>query len=106
MARLGLEKDQWVDLISHFESETRRAERFKVVPYEIPRGCAAAYYPGDERAGADPRHGRRQQSAGFQIDRHLDRTDDNRERRKRLVPAAHPCHVESRSFPGDFRPRR
>ena len=32
-------------MISHFESETRRAERFKVVPYEIPRGCAAAYYP-------------------------------------------------------------
>jgi anaerobic selenocysteine-containing dehydrogenase len=43
--RLGLKKDQWVDLISHFESETRRAERFKVVPYEIPAGCAAAYYP-------------------------------------------------------------
>ena len=45
MAHLGLEKDQWVDLISHFESETRRAERFKVVPYDIPRGSAAAYYP-------------------------------------------------------------
>jgi molybdopterin-dependent oxidoreductase alpha subunit len=43
--RLGLQKDQWVDLISHFESETRRAKRFKVVPYEIPAGCAAAYYP-------------------------------------------------------------
>jgi hypothetical protein len=34
-----------VDLISHFKSETRRAERFKVIPYEIPVGCAAAYYP-------------------------------------------------------------
>jgi anaerobic selenocysteine-containing dehydrogenase len=45
MRRLALEKDQWVDLISHFESETRRAERFKVVPYEIPLGCAAAYFP-------------------------------------------------------------
>ena len=43
--RLSLEKDQWVDLISHFDSETRRAERFKVVPYEIPSGCAAAYFP-------------------------------------------------------------
>jgi molybdopterin-dependent oxidoreductase alpha subunit len=42
---LGLEKDQWVDLVSHFESEQRRAERFKVVPYEIPPGCAAAYFP-------------------------------------------------------------
>lgn len=45
MRSLSLEKDQWVDLISHFESETRRAERFKVVPYEIPPGCAAAYFP-------------------------------------------------------------
>ena len=43
--RLGLEKDQWVDLISHFHSETRRAKRFKVVPYHIPCGCAAAYFP-------------------------------------------------------------
>jgi molybdopterin-dependent oxidoreductase alpha subunit len=45
MKRLGLQRDQWVDLISHFEGETRRAERFKVVPYQIPLGCAAAYYP-------------------------------------------------------------
>jgi anaerobic selenocysteine-containing dehydrogenase len=45
MRRLGLHQDQWVDLTSHFASETRRAERFKVVPYEIPAGCAAAYFP-------------------------------------------------------------
>ena len=45
MTRLGIEKDQWVDLISHFERETRRAERFKAVPYDIPEGCAAAYFP-------------------------------------------------------------
>ena len=45
MNRLGIQKDQWVDLISHFESETRRAERFKAIEYEIPRGCAAAYFP-------------------------------------------------------------
>jgi molybdopterin-dependent oxidoreductase alpha subunit len=43
--RLGLERDQWVDLTSHFEGETRLAARFKVVPYPIPVGCAAAYYP-------------------------------------------------------------
>jgi len=42
---LKLQPDQWVDLISHFETERRRAERFKVVPYEIPVGCAAAYFP-------------------------------------------------------------
>ncbi len=45
IARLGFEKSQWVDLISHYESETRRAERFKVVPYQIPVGCAAGYFP-------------------------------------------------------------
>jgi molybdopterin-dependent oxidoreductase alpha subunit len=45
MERLGIAKNQWVDLVSHFESETRRAERFEAIPYEIPQGCAAAYYP-------------------------------------------------------------
>ena len=45
MDRLGLRRDEWVDLVSHFDAETRRATRFKVVPYEIPAGCAAAYYP-------------------------------------------------------------
>ena len=34
-----------MDLVSHHGQERRRGERFKVVPYEIPRGCAAAYYP-------------------------------------------------------------
>jgi len=45
MKSRGLHEDQWVDLVSHFGGERRRAERFKVVPYAIPRGCAAAYYP-------------------------------------------------------------
>ncbi len=45
MARLGVKKDQWVDLVGHYESETRRAERFKAIPYDIPPGCAAAYFP-------------------------------------------------------------
>src|SRR4030095_6319711 len=44
-APLGLYGGQWVDLTSHFEGEQRRAFGFKVVPYEIPRRCAAAYYP-------------------------------------------------------------
>ena len=43
--RLGLRDAQSVDLISHFEGETRRAERFKVVTYDIPIGCTAAYFP-------------------------------------------------------------
>jgi molybdopterin-dependent oxidoreductase alpha subunit len=40
-----IEKHQIVDLVSHFGAERRRAEHFKAIPYEIPRGCAAAYYP-------------------------------------------------------------
>jgi molybdopterin-dependent oxidoreductase alpha subunit len=34
-----------VDLISHFEGEERTARRFTVVPYSIPRRCAATYFP-------------------------------------------------------------
>jgi molybdopterin-dependent oxidoreductase alpha subunit len=45
MRERGLVKDQWVDLISYCDAQRRRAERFKVVPYDIPRGCAGAYYP-------------------------------------------------------------
>lgn len=45
MQARGLKKDQTVDLVSHHGSEQRRAAHFKVVPYPIPRGCAAAYYP-------------------------------------------------------------
>jgi molybdopterin-dependent oxidoreductase alpha subunit len=45
MRARGIERDQIVDLVSHFGDERRRAEHFKAVPYEIPRGCAAAYYP-------------------------------------------------------------
>ena len=42
---LGLSAGQVVDLFSHFEGETRRARRFLVVPYNVPRRCAAAYFP-------------------------------------------------------------
>ena len=41
----GLEEGRWVDLVSHFEGEERVARRFRVVTYEIPRRCAAAYFP-------------------------------------------------------------
>ncbi|HEX5100022.1 MAG TPA: FdhF/YdeP family oxidoreductase [Polyangiaceae bacterium] len=34
-----------VDLVSHHGGERRRAEAFRLVPYSIPRGCAAAYFP-------------------------------------------------------------
>jgi anaerobic selenocysteine-containing dehydrogenase len=42
---LGLKKGQVVDLTSHFEDTQRYAHRFIVVPYPVPRDCAAAYFP-------------------------------------------------------------
>ena len=41
----GLQAGQVVDLVSHFEGEERVAPRFAIVPYDIPRGCAATYFP-------------------------------------------------------------
>lgn len=41
----GLKEGQVVDLVSHFEGEERVAHRFVVVPYRIPRRCAATYFP-------------------------------------------------------------
>ncbi|HST52014.1 MAG TPA: FdhF/YdeP family oxidoreductase [Pyrinomonadaceae bacterium] len=41
----GLSAGQIVDIVSHFEGEERVARRFIVVPYSIPRGCAATYFP-------------------------------------------------------------
>jgi molybdopterin-dependent oxidoreductase alpha subunit len=41
----GLEAGEWVDLTSHWRGQTRAAKRFMVVAYDIPRRCAAAYFP-------------------------------------------------------------
>ena len=42
----GLTEGQLVDLTSHFgENEERTARHFQVVPYDIPRGCTATYFP-------------------------------------------------------------
>ncbi|HEU0251951.1 MAG TPA: hypothetical protein VFR12_02890, partial [Pyrinomonadaceae bacterium] len=45
IAAAGLHARQVVDLVSHFEGEERVARRFVVVPYDIPRRCAATYFP-------------------------------------------------------------
>jgi anaerobic selenocysteine-containing dehydrogenase len=45
MTEQGLKAGDFVDITSHFEGEERVAPRFKVVPYQIPRKCAATYYP-------------------------------------------------------------
>ncbi|MFN8053124.1 MAG: FdhF/YdeP family oxidoreductase [Acidimicrobiales bacterium] len=43
--RLGLRDGQLVDLVSHFPDGERRVRDFRVVAYDTPPGCAAAYYP-------------------------------------------------------------
>ena len=46
IARLGLKDGDWVDLKTAWsDGVERRADRFKLVAYDIPRGCIAAYYP-------------------------------------------------------------
>jgi anaerobic selenocysteine-containing dehydrogenase len=47
IAARGLSDGQAVDLHSHAAEDglTRTARGFKVVAYDIPRGCAAAYFP-------------------------------------------------------------
>jgi anaerobic selenocysteine-containing dehydrogenase len=45
IAELGLRDRQVVDLTSHFQGETRTARQFVVIPYDIPRRCAASYFP-------------------------------------------------------------
>ena len=42
---LGLVDRQVVDLVGEFRGERRLARRFIVVSYEIPKGCAATYFP-------------------------------------------------------------
>ncbi|MFT4220477.1 MAG: FdhF/YdeP family oxidoreductase [Microbacterium sp.] len=48
--KLGFAEDEIVDLVSEWrrpdgEVEERRAEEFRVIAYDTPRGNAAAYYP-------------------------------------------------------------
>ena len=45
MKNLGLQEKQVIDLHSDYDGKRRTAHRFVVIPYDIPRGCVAAYYP-------------------------------------------------------------
>jgi molybdopterin-dependent oxidoreductase alpha subunit len=45
MKNLGLQEKQVIDLHSDYDGKRRTAHRFIVIPYDIPRGCVAAYYP-------------------------------------------------------------
>ncbi len=40
-----LKAKELIDITSHFEGETRTVEVFQVVPYAIPKGNVAAYFP-------------------------------------------------------------
>lgn len=43
---LGMKDGDWVDLQTLWDDgQERHAPRFKLVAYDIPRGCIAAYYP-------------------------------------------------------------
>ena len=45
LRELGLRDGDHVDLVSEWPDGERRAPRFRLVAYDTPKGCAAAYYP-------------------------------------------------------------
>jgi anaerobic selenocysteine-containing dehydrogenase len=45
LAARGLAPGMPVDVTSHFGAERRTVRGFRALPYDVPRGCAAAYYP-------------------------------------------------------------
>jgi molybdopterin-dependent oxidoreductase alpha subunit len=45
LRQFGLADGDVVDLVSVWHDEERRAKAFRVVRYDTPRGCAAAYFP-------------------------------------------------------------
>ena len=42
---MGFADGDMVDVISTFQGSERRADKFRLVAYPTPRGCAAAYFP-------------------------------------------------------------
>jgi len=45
LSEAGLREGERVDLASRYAGVTRRVKGFRVVPYDVPRRCAAAYFP-------------------------------------------------------------
>ena len=45
MADRGLKTRDLIDITSHFEGQERTVEKFVTVPYDIPKGNVAAYFP-------------------------------------------------------------
>ena len=65
---LGFAEGDLVDIVSEWEDGTeRQVPCFRVVAYDQPRGCAAAYYPETNPLVPLESHGRGQQPAGVQV---------------------------------------
>ncbi len=46
LRQIGMKAGDWVDITSLYDDgQSRHAERFLLVEYDIPRGCLASYYP-------------------------------------------------------------
>lgn len=45
MQKLQFSTYDVVDIIGHWKDEKRTAFKFKVIPYDIPEGCVATYFP-------------------------------------------------------------
>jgi anaerobic selenocysteine-containing dehydrogenase len=45
MRERGLSQGEAVDLVGRWEGKTRVAEKFLVVPYQIPKSNCATYFP-------------------------------------------------------------
>jgi anaerobic selenocysteine-containing dehydrogenase len=45
LLKLGFVAGDWVDMISVWADGERTAKRFLLVPYDIPQGCLASYFP-------------------------------------------------------------
>ena len=69
IAALGLTDGGHVDLVSEWEDGERRVPEFRVVAYDQPRGCAAAYYPETNPLIAARPRGRGQQLPVVEVGR-------------------------------------
>jgi molybdopterin-dependent oxidoreductase alpha subunit len=46
IAALGFQADEFIDMTTAMDADTTRVARgFRIVPYNIPRGCIGAYFP-------------------------------------------------------------
>ncbi|WP_317239213.1 molybdopterin dinucleotide binding domain-containing protein [Hymenobacter sp. 5516J-16] len=45
MAERGIKEKGLVNITSHFQGQQRHAEKFIAIPYDIPRGDCATYFP-------------------------------------------------------------